>query len=130
MNRREFIRGTAAASLIGVSSKILWGADAPSNRVRLCFAGVHEKGRGQEPMRWSARMPGVEIAYVCDPARRAQDWAAAKVNELAGYAPKKATERITSSTICHAFRFGCFAMPAPFAAARSGQIVGLKKAAP
>ena len=90
--RREFLRGTAAASLIGVSSKILWGADAPSNRVRLCFAGVHEKGRGQEPMRWSAAMPGVEIAYVCDPDRRAQDWAAAKVNEIAGYAPKKATD--------------------------------------
>ena len=64
MNRREFIRGTAAASMIGISSKVLWGADAPSNRVRLCFAGVHEKGRGQEPMRWTAKIPGAEIAYV------------------------------------------------------------------
>lgn len=65
MNRREFVRGSVMASLIGISPRTLWGADAPSNRVRVCFAGVHEKGRGQEPMRWSAKIPGVEIAYVC-----------------------------------------------------------------
>ena len=92
MNRREFIRSSAAASLIGISPRILWGADAPSNRVRVCFAGCHEKGRGQEPMRWTAKIPGVEIAYVCDTDRRAQAWAAAKVKELAGYTPKTATD--------------------------------------
>ena len=30
MNRRDFLRGAATASLIGISPKILWGADAPS----------------------------------------------------------------------------------------------------
>lgn len=89
VSRRDFLRTGAAAGLIGISPKILWGADAPSNRVRLCFCGVHEKGRGQEPMRWAAAMPGVEIAFVCDPDCRALDWAAEKVKGIAGKAPEK-----------------------------------------
>ena len=64
--RRDFLRTGAAASLIGVSARTLWGADAPSNRVRLCFAGVHEKGRGCGPMKLAAKMPGMEVACVCD----------------------------------------------------------------
>jgi len=92
ISRKNFLKSGAAAGFMIASARTLWGADAPSNRVRVCFAGVHEKGRGQELMRWSAKMPGVEIAYVCDPDRRAQDWAAAKVNEIAGYLPKKATD--------------------------------------
>ena len=89
MSRRDFLRTGAAAGLIGISSKILWGADAPSNRVRLCFCGVHQKGRGQEPMRWSAALPGAEVAIVCDTDRRAMDWAADKVQGISGKAPEK-----------------------------------------
>ena len=89
MNRREFIRGSAAASLIGISPRILWGADAPSNRVRLCIAGVHAKGRGEGPMRYAAAMPGLEVAYVCDVDSRARDWAADQVRGIAGKAPRK-----------------------------------------
>ena len=87
--RRDFLRGAAAASLIGISPKTLWGADAPSNRVRLCFAGVHEKGRGEGPMRYAAAMPGLEVACVCDVDSRARDWAADKVREIAGGTPRK-----------------------------------------
>ena len=89
MNRREFIRSSAAASLIGISPRILWGADAPSNRVRLCIAGVHSKGRGEGPMRYAAAMPGIEVAYVCDVDSRARDWAADQVKGIAGKAPRK-----------------------------------------
>ena len=89
MNRREFIRGSAAASLIGISPRILWGADAPSNRVRLCIAGVHAKGRGEGPMRYAAAIPGLEVAYVCDVDSRARDWAADQVKGIAGKAPRK-----------------------------------------
>ena len=89
MSRRDFLRTGAAAGLIGISPKILWGATAPSNRVRFAFAGVWEKGRGQEPMRWSAAMPDVDVAYVCDPDRRAMDWAADQVKGICGKAPGK-----------------------------------------
>ena len=92
MTRRTFLRTGASAGLIGISSKILWGADAPSNRVRLCFCGVHERGRGKEPMKWSAGLPGVEVAYVCDPDRRAMDWAAETVRGIAGKAPEKVAD--------------------------------------
>ena len=89
MNRREFVRSSAAASLIGISPRILWGADAPSNRVRLCFAGVREKGRGEGPMRYAAAMPGLEVAYVCDVDSRARDWAADRVCGITGKSPRK-----------------------------------------
>ncbi len=87
--RRDFLRTGAAASLIGVSARTLWGADAPSNRVRLCFAGVHEKGRGCGPMKLAAKMPGMEVACVCDVDSRARDWAADAVAAASGKAPRK-----------------------------------------
>lgn len=92
MKRRDFLRGSAAAGLIGISPRILRGADAPSNRVRLCFAGVHEKGRGASPMRYAAALPGVEVVCVCDPDRRAMDWAADQVKAIAGKAPDKVAD--------------------------------------
>ena len=92
MNRRNFLRGTAAASLIGISPKLLWGADAPSNRVRLCVAGVHENGRGRAPMARAAEMPGVEVVCVCDVDSRAREWAAKQVETICGKAPDKALD--------------------------------------
>ena len=92
MNRREFVRSSAAASLIGISPRILWGADAPSNRVRLCVAGVHEKGRGRAPMARAAEMSGVEVAVVCDVDSRAREWAAKEVASICGKAPDKALD--------------------------------------
>ena len=92
MNRREFVRSSAAASLIGISPRVLWGAGAPSNRVRLCIAGVHEKGRGRAPMARAAEMPGVEVAVVCDVDSRAREWAAKDVASICGKAPDKALD--------------------------------------
>lgn len=87
MNRREFISGAAGVML--ASPNVLWGADAPSNRVRLAVAGVWEKGRGKFPMMRAAEMPGVEVAAVVDVDSRARDWAAAKVKEMTGREPMK-----------------------------------------
>ena len=92
MNRRNFLRGTAAASLIGISPKILWGADAPSNRVRLCVAGVHENGRGKAPMARATEIPGVEVVCVCDVDSRAREWAAKEVETICGKTPDKALD--------------------------------------
>ena len=90
--RRDFLRDTAAATLIGLSPRILRGADAPSNRVRLCFAGVHEKGRGKMPMARAAEMPGVEVVCVCDVDSRAREWAAKEVASICGKRPDHALD--------------------------------------
>ena len=45
MNRKEFILGGAGAFFIASAGKA-FGADAPSNRVRLALVGCREKGLG------------------------------------------------------------------------------------
>ena len=47
MNRKEFILSGAGAFFIASAGKA-FGADAPSNRVRLALVGCREKGRGLE----------------------------------------------------------------------------------
>ncbi len=85
--RRNFLRAGAAAALIGLPARIIRGADAPSNRVRLAVAGCWEKGRGRFPMMRAAEMPGAEVAYICDVDARARAWAVAQVARTAGKAP-------------------------------------------
>ena len=45
MKRKEFIAGGLSAFVLGTTGK-MFGADAPSNRVRLAVMGCHPKGRG------------------------------------------------------------------------------------
>lgn len=88
--RRDFLR-TAAASgafFIATSGKV-FGAGAPSSRVRLAIVGCHAKGRGNRMMLAALEVPGVEIAYVCDVDARARDYAAAQVKAISGVEPKK-----------------------------------------
>ena len=88
MNRRDFIKsGTGAFAIASAGCAI--GDAAASNRVRLAIVGCHEKGRGQAVMKAAMKVPGVEIAYVCDVDARARDWAAAEVEKLSGFKPKK-----------------------------------------
>ncbi|MBR4653853.1 MAG: Gfo/Idh/MocA family oxidoreductase [Kiritimatiellae bacterium] len=88
MNRRVFIKTGSGAFAIAAAGKAI-GADAASNRVRLAIVGCHEKGRGQSVMKSAMKVPGVEIAYVCDVDSRARDWAADCVEKISGYRPKK-----------------------------------------
>ena len=88
MNRREFIKTGAEAFFIA-SAGTAWGAGAPSNRVRLAIMGCHQKGRGFTVMQNALKVPGVEIAVVCDVDARAMDAAAAKVKEMTGVEPRK-----------------------------------------
>ncbi|MBR1921968.1 MAG: Gfo/Idh/MocA family oxidoreductase [Kiritimatiellae bacterium] len=85
-SRRQFI-GSGAA-FIAASGRV-FGAEAPSNRVRLAVVGCHEKGRGQQVMRSALQLPGVDVVSVCDVDARARDWAAAKVLEISGRAPRR-----------------------------------------
>ena len=86
-SRRQFL-GYGSAAFIAASGRV-FGAEAPSNRVRLAIVGCHELGRGQQVMKSALRVPGVDIACVCDVDSRAMDWAAAKVFEISGVMPKK-----------------------------------------
>ena len=88
MRRRDFIRTGAGAFAIAAAGKA-WGADAPAGRVRLALVGCREKGRGAAVVLQAMRVPGVEIAYVCDVDARAMDYAADLVERKGGGRPKK-----------------------------------------
>ena len=87
MNRREFIKTGAGAFFIA-SADHLFGAAAPASRVRLAIVGCHEKGRGIQVMKAALKVPGVEIAWVCDVDRRAREFAADYVFKATGVKPK------------------------------------------
>ena len=80
MNRRDFIKSGTGVFAIASAGRA-FGDAAASNRVRLAIVGCHEKGRGQAVMKSAMKVPGVEIAYVCDVDARARDWAAAEVEK-------------------------------------------------
>ena len=88
MNRRDFVKAGSGVFALAAANRVL-GDAAPSNRVRLAIVGCHAKGRGQTVMKAAMKVPGVEIAYVCDVDSRARDWAAAEVEKLSGFKPKK-----------------------------------------
>lgn len=88
MNRREFIKAGTGAFFIAAADRVL-GAGAASNRVRLAIVGCREGGRGFCVMQNAIKVPGVEIAVVCDVDSRALVAAAAKIKELTGVEPRK-----------------------------------------
>lgn len=88
MRRREFLKASAGVFAVASASRVL-GAGAPSNRVRLALAGCHRRGRGAAILSSILRVPGSEVAYVCDVDSRAMDFAAAAIKKATGKAPKK-----------------------------------------
>ena len=105
MNRRDFISAGAGAFFVAAAGRAL-GAAAPSNRIRLCIVGcsrtkldpavgrnlMHPKGnrgRGYQVMVAALKVPGVEIAAVCDVDAAATAYAASEVKRIAGYEPKQ-----------------------------------------
>ncbi|MDD4016565.1 MAG: Gfo/Idh/MocA family oxidoreductase [Kiritimatiellae bacterium] len=88
MNRRDFIKTSAGTFFIAAGGNA-FGQHAASNRVRLAVIGCHEKGRGFGVMQNAVKVPGVEIAVVCDVDSRALIAAAAKIKALTGVEPRK-----------------------------------------
>lgn len=86
MDRRDFIRTGAGAFFVAAAGSA-FGAGAPSNRVRLAIVGCHAKGRGFSVMKTALKVPGVEIACVCDVDRRARESAADYVLKATGRKP-------------------------------------------
>lgn len=87
MNRRDFIKSGTGAFFAATAGKAV-GAGAASNRVRLAIVGCHAKGRGFTVMKAAMRVPGVEIAWVCDVDSRAREFAADHVFKATGVKPK------------------------------------------
>lgn len=87
MNRRDFIKTGAGAFFIAAAGKAV-GAGAASNRVRLAIVGCHANGRGFAVMKSAMKVPGVEIAWVCDVDSRAREMTADYVFKATGVKPK------------------------------------------
>lgn len=70
MNRRHFIRNSGlAAAGISILNFPVFGKNAPSNKVVLAVMGTNS--RGAYLAECFARLPNVEIAYICDVEDRA-----------------------------------------------------------
>ena len=103
MKRREFIKVGGGAFAIAAAGRA-WGADAPSNRVRLAIVGCArtadhgkgfvldpkgQRGRGYQLLRRVTEIKGAEIGAVCDVDSQALDYGASEVRSLAGNTPRK-----------------------------------------
>ena len=86
LNRREFLRDCTGAFALAAGGS-LFGAAAPSARVRVALVGCHAKGRGFQLLLRTLETPGAEIAVVCDVDSRAREAALAAVRERTGKAP-------------------------------------------
>ena len=87
MNRREFIKAGTGAFFIAAADRVL-GAGAASNRVRLAIVGCREGGRGFAVMTAAMKVPGIEIACVCDVDSRAREFAAGHIFRATGVKPR------------------------------------------
>ena len=87
MNRRDFIKAGTGAFFIASADRV-FGLGAASSRVRLAIVGCHAKGRGFQVMKTAMKVPGVEIAWVCDVDRRAREFAADHVFKATGVRPR------------------------------------------
>ena len=87
MNRREFIKAGTGAFFIAAADRVL-GAGAASNRVRLAIVGCRENCRGFSVMRAALKVPGVEIACVCDVDSRAREFASNYILKETGTKPR------------------------------------------
>ena len=88
MNRREFVKAGAGVFFIASSSR-LFGAGAPSSRVRFAIVGCRERGRGRDVLENALSVPGTECVCVCDVDSRAMDFAAEFVRSRTGRVPRK-----------------------------------------
>src|SRR5581483_9675376 len=65
MDRREFLQNSGRAAAVGAATLALGGKVLGANdRVRLAVCGV--RGRGHDHIRSFAKVPGVELAALCD----------------------------------------------------------------
>ena len=88
MNRRQFVAAGASAFFVSSAGR-LWGANAPSSRVRFALVGCRAGGRGQAVLASALKVPGVDIACVCDVDARARAYTAEVVRAKTGQTPRQ-----------------------------------------
>jgi predicted dehydrogenase len=81
LNRRHFLGAAASGVAWGVST-------AASVQDKLVVGVMGTGGRGTEHARQFAKIPNVEVAYVCDVDEKRVQRAAAEVDKASGKAPK------------------------------------------
>jgi hypothetical protein len=68
MERREFVKMTAAGALAAGNSPLLWGNShvwrGANDRVRIGVVGI--RGMGQAHIKEFSGIPNVEVAALCD----------------------------------------------------------------
>lgn len=88
LNRRDFVRSTAAASLgLGFAKpfSILTGPTAPADTLVVAIMGVN--GRGNALAKSFAHATGVEVGFICDVDERPIAEAVEDVRQIQGKAP-------------------------------------------
>jgi predicted dehydrogenase len=88
MKRRDFIAAVGASAGVGWMPALR--AQAPSDRIRTAVIGVGS--RGHDHIKEIARIPGVEIAALCDVDERQTRQKAAEFSSLPGWKPALAQD--------------------------------------
>src|SRR5437867_4267522 len=88
LDRREFIQRAAGTGLaLGAAHfQSARGAGAPNSKIGLAIMGANS--RGSALARGFARLPGAEVAYICDVDERAVAKGISVVNDASGKTPK------------------------------------------
>jgi predicted dehydrogenase len=87
IERREFLKTTGKAITVGAAALALGGKILGANdRVRVAICGV--RGRGTDHIRGYSRLPGVEIASLCDIDDRVMNERLGDVEKLGKPRPK------------------------------------------
>lgn len=89
MQRRSFMKAALGTAAMYGSSTTLFGQSAPSNTVRVAVMGCRAGGRGMSLMGTLLKLPGVEVAAVCDVDARAREAAAARVLKESNKQPQQ-----------------------------------------
>ncbi len=91
MDRRDFLKTTGKAITVGAAALALGGKVLGANdRVRLAICGV--RGRGKDHLRGFTRVPGVEIAALCDVDENVLNERISDVEKMGRPKPKSYTD--------------------------------------
>jgi predicted dehydrogenase len=82
--RRNFVKGAALAAAPAV--RPAWGQQSPNSQIRLGVVGI--RGRGRDHYRAFTKVPGVQVAYLCDIDERLFPGAVKEVESLGGSKPE------------------------------------------
>ena len=87
VNRRNFIKGTAAAGA-AISAPLIksgWAQNSPSEQINVAVVGL--RSRGKAHIKYLAQIPGVNITHICDIDQNLLDMTVDQVFDVTGKEP-------------------------------------------